>query len=180
METHLRNKNKPLETERLHRLEDRFAIQDLLSKYCYLLDNGRSAEIPDEIFTEDVVENHGTGDIVGRDSQRTFFSRYPQVLEGSAHNVTNVVITVDGDTAQSLANVLAFHWLKATSHLGAVRPCDFLQVAIYEDQLRREDCGWRIARRIVHGLAGQIPVGTMPSGMPMFDMSRPRPMWPIS
>jgi hypothetical protein len=157
-------------------IDDRFAIHDLLCRYCFLIDHGRSADVPEEIFTEDVVEQHGSVEIVGREASRAFYGGYS--IDASAHMLSNVVITLDGATARSLASVSAYHWLHSTKHLGTVRAADFTLLAMYEDEHRREPQGWRIARRVVHELGRHLAFGDIPEGIPLPEAGAPAPKWP--
>ena len=68
--------------------------------------------------------------------------------ERTSHHVSNFTITLDGDTAHSLAYVYAFHRMKAdgsTWHLwGRI-----------DDDMVRTDEGWKVSKHVLHGIDSQ-------------------------
>jgi hypothetical protein len=148
-------------TGKLSTAEDRFAIQDVYYLCAYLLDSGNAIRCPEEIFTADAVVNYGgANDIVGRQALIEAFAGVPTSLEATSHNITNIAVRVDGDRASGVARVMGWHWLQSNKHLGPNRPVDFLQVAGYADEFRREHGRWWIAKRIVHALGpGNLGLG---------------------
>jgi hypothetical protein len=130
---------------------DRELIQDMIFLYAYLLDMGRAEEIPDRVFTEDVILHHGTAnDQVGREAIRRGFASAPSILEATAHQISNVMIEVDGNRATSLARVTGWHWLKGSPAAGTERAAEFVQLAAYHDHWRRTPTGWQIAERTTY------------------------------
>src|SRR5690554_3319494 len=95
--------------------EDRAKIEDLQARYLFALDF-RDPEAYAATFTEDGILDYGAGEIKGRDAIR-------QMVEGmraseaerraadtsglrpaaGRHNITNIVIDIDGDTATATA-----------------------------------------------------------------------------
>src|SRR5262249_11294527 len=114
--------------------------------------------------------DYGTGEVVGRDAIRAFFDASAP-LDGSAHYVSNFLVTVDGDTATSRCYYQSWHWFPSTAEFGVLRPVDFVGVGIYDDELRRTPDGWRITRRRMRTLGtGSIGIGMPPAAWrPMFE-----------
>jgi len=148
-------------------IEDRLEIQDLYYYCAHLIDSGQGIRCPEEIFTADAVVNYGgAADMVGRKVLLQAFGAIPKTLEATSHNITNITVRVDGDFATGVARVIGWHWLQVNRHLGPNRPVDFLQVAGYADEFRREQGRWWIAKRVVHALGPGntgLGVGVPPS-----------------
>jgi ketosteroid isomerase-like protein len=130
-------------------IEDKMAIQENYSLYAHLLDTQQAHKVPFEVFTEDAEVIYGSGATdKGRAELIERFKTYPNNLEATSHNITNVVAKVHGDTADVIARCIGSHWLLSTKFLGPDRPVDFLMIAAYEDKFRRDADGmWRIAHR---------------------------------
>jgi hypothetical protein len=141
-------------------------ITDLLYRYCFLLDTGREAEIPEAIFTSDAVENHGTGMAVTRGTAALidWFTAVCSEFDGTAHYLSNVVVEVTGDTATARSYVQGWHWLKSTGKAGPDRNADFVTIGMYLDELRSTEQGWRIsARRRRNVGTSAVGLGATPS-----------------
>lgn len=119
--------------------EDRLAIHELLSQHGHLVDTGAWDQL-DALFTDDVVydlrdyggsELHGIAALVA--ASQELGDKNPV-----AHHVTNVVITeTDGTVVRVRSKGIGIH---KDGTCGSVT---------YEDELRRGEHGWRIARRRV-------------------------------
>jgi ketosteroid isomerase-like protein len=146
-------------------VSDEEAVRRVLIRYCHLVDARDAAGIAREIFTEDAVDDmgfHGEP-AVGRDGIEAMFVRSNETTEASAHFITNWVIDVDGDTAQTDTYVIGWTWLHSSSHEGRLRPADFVTVGNYRDQFRRTPEGWRISRRDYRALGpGSVGIGELP------------------
>lgn len=105
---------------------------------------------------------------------------YQGALMGCSHNITNVVIEVNGDEARAASRILAWHWF-AIPEADALRPTDLLAVGGYEDRLLRTAEGWRIHERRGFNLGTGIGAGTVPEPMrPIFEgMQDRKPSWPL-
>ena len=112
--------------------EDRDAIRDLFARYCMYVDSGASKEWA-ATFTED-GEFAADGDpLVGREALQAFAASLPA---GALHHmVLNEAIEIDDDVALCRSSVLV-------TSKGTV-----VTTGRSEDELRRVDGSWRIARR---------------------------------
>lgn len=124
---------------------DILAVQATLARYCHRLDDGDIDGVL-ALFTPDGVFSYLGATAHGPDELRAFFARSQGTPElRGKHLTVNVDVQVDGDTATSRADFL---YLRA----GETGPIP--QIAgRYEDDLRRIDGEWRIARRLALPLA---------------------------
>jgi uncharacterized protein (TIGR02246 family) len=89
-------------------LEEKDAIRDVLSEYCFCLDGGLHEEMA-MLFTPDGVWETAFGSGRGRNGIRELLSRIGRpggVEPRSVHVVGNVVIKIDGDRATVRSNWL--------------------------------------------------------------------------
>ena len=129
-------------------VEDRWAIQDVINLYAHFHDSKQPHRIPDEIFAEGAVIDFGMGPVVGRSAIGAFFAGFPEFL-GTSHNITNIIIQGDGDSARAQCHVLAWHWTARPDIDGrpSVHVTDALAVGGYQDEFARTPEGWRITNR---------------------------------
>ncbi len=162
-------------------LAERLAIQDLVILYGHFHDSKQSHRIADEIFTADASIDFGTGEIVGREAIRTFFASFEGLL-GTSHNISNLIVERSGDRARCQSHCLAWHWLERPDVDGrpSLHPADTLAVGGYQDELRREEEGWRIERRRIVQFGTGLGVGEIaPAIRPIFEGALGRlPEWP--
>ncbi len=144
-------------------VEQRHAVQDVVLRYAQLLDTGQQHRVAAEIFTADAIIDYGDAPVVGRAAIAAFFAGFAGLL-GTSHNVSNLLVTFEGTEAICHSHCLAWHWSLRTDAPG-VRPADFLAVGGYEDRLRSEDGGWRIAHRRMLSFGAGIGVGTVPDAV---------------
>jgi hypothetical protein len=146
---------------------DRVAINDLLIHYGYCIDTAQPERL-DEVFSASVEANYGYGEggeWHGVEELIAGIAAQVETFEGTAHMISNVRVTVDGDEARSTAYVSGWHWLKGAAS-GPERPADFLFTGVYVDKLRREEAGWRIIRRRFRRLGPTaLTVGAIPDYM---------------
>lgn len=120
-------------------LADRLDIHELLARHGHLVDDGELERMP-EVFTDDVV--YDVSDAGGGVLRGCAAIREAALALGGgnpvAHHVTNVVVTEDPSGL-----------VRARSKGIGVRADGSTGSAVYEDELRREPDGWRIARRTV-------------------------------
>ena len=134
--------------ERLRTLEDREQIRELTATYCFLVDDGRFAELVERCFTEDACcDFHGAGGGMaptvsrGRAEVRHFFSVVvPAALRDMAHTVHNHRIAIDGDRASGdcYFELTAVDQTSGEAVVGAGR---------YIDRYRRDAGVWRFEAR---------------------------------
>lgn len=109
----------------------------------------------DEILLEDATADYGLGLLEGREAIVGIMRRFLDGCGPTQHLIGNVLIEIDGDTAQSRAYVNDRHvGLDAKSHLS------FATLGDYRDQWRRVDGVWRMSNRtkIDHAHVGDISV----------------------
>jgi SnoaL-like domain len=120
-------------------VEDRLAVHELVSLHGHLMDGGEFDRL-DELFCADVVYDvsaFGFGELRGRAAIRD-----AGLAAGDAnpvgHHVTNICVTEDADgTVRVRSKGIG---VSASGSVGSV---------VYEDVVRRETSGWRIAYRKV-------------------------------
>jgi len=138
----------------------RFAILDVVYKYCELMDRFEFEEMARQVFAQDASENHGLGlpTVHGRQEIAQLFTTLMQPYDGSMHNVSNTRFE-EGPNGTVLTRTYfrAYHWLKATGP-DPMRPVDLLTTGEYQDVFILTDEGWRIQDR-VRNYVGPGPIG---------------------
>jgi 3-phenylpropionate/cinnamic acid dioxygenase small subunit len=120
--------------------EDRLDIADVLVRYATGIDR-RDWPLFRTVFTDDCVLDYGeVGSWKGVDAITEFMQQAQSMAGHTMHRLTNQVITVDGDTAQSRTYVDALIMMEDSN--SGVNAAGF-----YDDELVRGDDGWRVARR---------------------------------
>ncbi len=123
--------------------EEKDAIREVLSEYCFYLDGGRFADMA-ALFTEDGVWDTAYGKGVGRDGIEALLrkmraARPPGEHHRGVHLVTNFVIKIDGDSAHVLSN-----WVVAQNSLeGPIVSA----AGGYEDEMAKQGDVWRFRKR---------------------------------
>ena len=160
-------------------IADRIAVEQHLYLYAHLLDSHQFARVPEEVFTEDADVDFGGQRVVGREQIRAFVNGLPGAMRGTSHNISNVIIEIDGDEARSSIKLTAWHWFNKPGG-GDYDATDLLAVGGYQDRLRRTPAGWRIWQRRGLSFGSGIGVGVVPPELyPIFDGMRGRlPDWP--
>jgi hypothetical protein len=112
--------------------EDRDAIRDLFARYCLYVDTGAAGDWA-ATFTDDGEFLAGGDPVTGHAALKSFAASIPS---GTLHHmVINEAIDIDGDIARCRSSVLV-------TSKGAV-----VTTGRSEDELRRINGSWRIARR---------------------------------
>ncbi|WP_458752569.1 nuclear transport factor 2 family protein [Sphingobium xenophagum] len=160
-------------------LADRLAIEECLYLYAHLVDSMQFHRIAEEVFTEDGSIDFGSARSVGREAIHAQCMGYQGALMGCSHNITNVVIEVNGDEARAASQVMAWQWFDIPG-ADPLRPTDLLAVGGYEDRLRRTAQGWRIYERRGINFGTGIGAGSVPDPMrAIFQAMQGRtPGWP--
>ena len=160
-------------------LSDRVAIEERLYIYAHLLDSQQYDRVASEIFTEDGDIDFGGQRANGRAEIQATVMGYTGVLLGCSHNISNVIIEVNGDEARAASKVMAWHWFNKPDG-GDYDPSDLLAIGGYQDRLRRTAEGWRIYQRRGANFGTGIGIGDVPAEMQaIFDGMRGRlPTWP--
>jgi uncharacterized protein (TIGR02246 family) len=88
-------------------VEEKDAIREVLARYCFALDGGKFAEMA-ALFTEDGTWHTAFGKATGRAEIAKFAAGLRAHRLGptprAIHHVTNVVVTLDGDSAKVRSN----------------------------------------------------------------------------
>jgi SnoaL-like domain len=148
-------------------LVERQAIVDVLHRYCYLADIQDHERLVREVYAVNGSDDHGGGPIVGRDAIKEWFDEAVLNIAACYHNVSNVVVDIDGEHAHMVSNLVSWTWTRENSvdELGPRRPADYSLAVRYADDLTKYPGeGWRIDRRVlVANGVSVIAVGEMPS-----------------
>jgi 3-phenylpropionate/cinnamic acid dioxygenase small subunit len=121
-------------------LEDRRDITDVLLRYATGIDR-RDWPLFRTVFTDDCELDYGeVGSWSGVDAITQFMQQAHAMASHTMHRLTNHVITVDGDKAESRTYVDAL--IMVGDKGSGVNAAGF-----YDDELVRADDGWRVARR---------------------------------
>lgn len=150
----------------LRQIQDRLAIQDLISTFCHMVDTRLLETVTDEVFTADAILDYGYKRMVGRDEIHRFYNAFDDLILGTSHTVANPLIRIDGDTAIALHRVMGAHWHKQPGDTIRIQAADEIMIAGYQDRLRREPQGWRISERIIVQFGAGLGAGT---ATPPFD-----------
>ena len=110
--------------------DDHAAITDVIARYCLALDLA-DADMWVELFSPDAVYEVYGRQFVGHDGLRSIVTGAP----GGVHLGGPVAITVNGETAETLRNLMF-----VALATGEIR------YAVYEDRLSRTSGGWKIER----------------------------------
>lgn len=126
-------------------LEDKEAIRDLMSAYCFYVDQGEFEQFAG-LFTEDAIFEAGPfGKLQGRRAIYDFINaQVPRPGEGPArkHCTLNHIIRVNGTEARADSYVVVLR----DSAAGIIASL----AGRYEDLLIKKDGEWRFKMRRVH------------------------------
>ena len=124
---------------------DRAAISTIVESVAVLADRGHFDAL-ERLYWEEVEVDYTSlsGGEVELKSSRALMNAWAGVLPGfdrTRHQISNVVVDVDGDRATATADVVADHWVAGL----------FWQVrGDYRFELRREEDDWRISHHAFH------------------------------
>ncbi|WIM86861.1 nuclear transport factor 2 family protein [Candidatus Mycobacterium wuenschmannii] len=119
--------------------EDRQDIAEVLLRYATGIDR-RDWPLFRTVFTDDCELDYGEiGTFRGVDAITEFMDQAHAMAGHTMHRLTNQVITVDGDTAESRTYVDALIMVDVNAGVNAA--------GFYDDELVRGEDGWRVARR---------------------------------
>jgi ketosteroid isomerase-like protein len=129
-------------------LEDRIALQDLMTDYCYAVDTLSDINGLLDLFTDDVVFDFtriGLPLMNGKEDVRTFFDRVFADMTHHAHHIGNFrVDSYDGSKASMRAYVQG---------LGRARDGNTVDVHVcYYFDCVRTDAGWKCRKYWMHAL----------------------------
>jgi len=126
-------------------LEEKEAIRELMSAYCFYVDNGEFGKFADLFTADGLFETGPLGKLRGRKAIHDFIAAHvPRAGEGPArkHCTMNHLIRVNGDEAH------------ADSYVVVLRESENEIIASlagrYEDQLVKENGEWHFKVRKIH------------------------------
>ena len=120
--------------------QDREAIAGVLLRYATGIDR-RDWPLFRTVFTDDCELDYGeVGSWKGVDAVTEFMQQAHALAGHTMHRLTNQVIVVDGDQAESRTYVDAL--IMSADNTSGVNAAGF-----YDDELVRSDDGWRVAGR---------------------------------
>ena len=127
---------------------DRQAIIDILHRYFWLIDHGHADQVAG-CFTENARLTFGPGapspgTIEGRDIAAAMLARAKQVQVTTRHVLSNIALTVTGDS-----RVQAYSLLTLFRSENTTRDTYPAAVADIDDVLVRTDSGWLIQDRTI-------------------------------
>ncbi len=133
--------------------EDRAAIEDLQARYLFAMDF-HDPDLYVTMFTEDGVLDVGSGEIRGRKAIKDVVARMPNPKAPPAesglwqavgrHNISNIVIKIDGNKATGRA--YWFHY----SNDNATRSAVFVGFGHYDDELVKVNGQWLFSKRRIY------------------------------
>jgi ketosteroid isomerase-like protein len=136
-------------------------VRRTLYAYCRLLDERDLDAVISRVYLPDAVDDRKRGTpLTGHEQIRQYFERAFETVAATAHLLSNVEVSVDGDRATAYSRVTAYHW---TYGGDPARPADFVLLGSYDDELVRTAEGWRISRRVVGALG---PTGLAAGALP--------------
>lgn len=119
--------------------EDRQDIADVLVRYATGIDR-RDWPLFRTVFTEDCELDYGEiGAWKGVDAVTEFMQQAHAIAGHTLHRLSNQVITINGDSAETRTYVDALIMVDDNHGVNGI--------GYYDDELVRTDAGWRIARR---------------------------------
>jgi ketosteroid isomerase-like protein len=146
----------PVETKTSSYGEDRALIEDLQARYMFALDAG-DMDTYVKTFTEDGVLDIGDGPMRGRAEILKILGSMPRQNDSAAakeqpklrratgrHNITNIIIKVDGDKAQGRS-----YWFHYGNNNPQRTPI-LNSYGHYEDEMVKVNGQWLFSKRYIY------------------------------
>jgi hypothetical protein len=130
-------------------LVDRQDIVDVLHRWCQFVDSFQLDRLVEETYAKDGIDDHGGGPVQGRDAIRAWYEDSTRNVAAIAHNISNVIVEVDGDRARMRSNVISWTWTMANAEVGPLRNVDYALSLSYLDELTRYPEGWRFDSKVL-------------------------------
>lgn len=153
----------------VRRLLDHQEIVTVQHRLCALIDAFDLERMVEEIFAPEGWDDHGTGPVVGRPALLEWYRQSTRNLAAVSHNVTNLVVDLDGDRAVVHSNVISWTWTLEKADGDPLHTADYALSVRYRDHMSRHPEGWRIDSRELlantskTGYAMVLAVGELPS-----------------
>ena len=141
-------------------LLDKQAINELEHRLCSLLDSFQLERMTQEVFADNGSDDHGAGPVVGRAAILEWYRDATRNVAATSHNVSNIVIELEGDIAVVHSNVISWTWTVERADGNPLHGADYALSVRYRDEVSRYTEGWRIDRR-------QLVANTSKSGYAM-------------
>lgn len=128
-------------------LEEKEAIRDVMSAYCFYVDNGEFEKFTNLFTVDGIFEAGPLGKLQGREAIRNFITAaVPRGGEGPArkHCTLNHLIRVSGTEAQADSYIIV---LRESDSGGSIMAS---LAGRYEDLLVKETGEWRFKVRKIH------------------------------
>ncbi|MEM9704782.1 MAG: nuclear transport factor 2 family protein [Pseudomonadota bacterium] len=127
----------------LQEISDRLEIQDLITSYCYAIDN-QDFDALDDVFTEDAhIDYTATGGSKGSLPEiKVYLAQALKIFPGMQHFASNTILKLEKDTASG--ETMLFNPMVAERDGEQVV---FFIGARYIDRFERTEKGWRISNR---------------------------------
>ena len=121
-------------------LIDRFAIQDVLTRYTAAVDD-RDLDMYRECFAEDAeILGFGNDSVIGADAWTEEVKNKLEAFGATQHLLGHRIINIEGDLAFTRTDVQALHYMKD-------KPSETLTLwAVYLTNYRRIKSEWKIIR----------------------------------
>ncbi len=150
---------EPAETDgRVQFLLDKHLIEQVYFLYCEIID-AKDFDRLVEVFTPDSIGDYRSSNGILQDGTAALARRLHHGMGAGSdcgatqHNVFNIRVEIDGDTATSRAHFYAVHQ--------GVRHCEgqtYTCWGEYSDRWVRTAAGWRIAHRLYRNFLTEGPV----------------------
>lgn len=127
-------------------LEEKDAIRDLMSEYCFYVDNGEFEKFAGLFTSDGVFETGPLGKLRGRKAIHDFIAAHvPRAGEGPArkHCTMNHLIRVNGNEAQANSYIVVIREAESGTIIASL-------AGRYEDLLVKQDGEWRFKVRKIH------------------------------
>jgi len=134
---------EPSLEQALHEILARNQIHDALMRYCRGVDRLDRALIL-SAYHPGARDNHGSFDGPAEEFAEWVIERHTNNIVSCTHFVGNVLIQLDGDTAQCESYVIAFHRVPVNGVLQ-----DLMGFGRYVDRFELRNGAWKIADRYV-------------------------------
>lgn len=134
----------PRETDTLQQLRDIREIEQLRIRYCDAADQADAA-LMRAVFHPDATDEHASMFADPIDELVPKMMQMHERFSLTQHSLSNIVIAVDGDAADSRCQVTAHHRYEADG-----QSYHLIAGGHYVDRIERRDGAWRIARRVTH------------------------------
>jgi len=132
----------------LDQISDRLEIEDLLTRYCYAIDD-RDWNAYRNVFTADaVIDDTVTGGVrSGLEEHIVYMKQALSKIAMSQHAISTILVDVKGDDAKVRAHCSC----PMVIDLGKGQTEVFFQGLWYRDRLARTPDGWRIKELVEEG-----------------------------